>query len=436
MAARTAAVSEPSPTPRKVWQVPATPAPTVSSPPPQPAAPDARRRVEAANLPAAPSPPKPAAPPVVPPAPVPVAAAPAPPKPRAAPSLPASPAPAPPAPARAVAAPAPPARPAATVPAVQPPVANGATARTPAAPAPQPASADEESPVWDKIGADTDDPTAKTDTAPRSARRPAGRKRTTPPPVDTRRLWWLMGGVAVVACILVAVLLWWALRHGSETDKPVAPERPVIRINRKGRPDSASTLREALNRIKAKPGVGGRIILEQDVTDEIRVDIANVTIESPEEGPPFTWKAIEKPGPNAKVLVVYNAADFHLKNVVLDGENRAEALVALTGTCPGTTLENVAFKGIQKYGLWVASCEGGESPDRHVALLGLTFETQKADQSALFFDAGRLPNIPKNRDVTVRNCTFKGPGTKIRIADPAKMESVELPEGIPPVNGG
>ncbi len=434
LAARTTAGGEPSPTPRKLWQVPATPTPTPPSPPPQPAAPDARRRVEAANMPVAPSPPIPAVPPIAPPAPVPVAAAPAPPRPRPAPSLPASPVPAPPAPARAVAAPVqPPARPAPTVSTAQPPVPNGATARAPAAPArapaapaPQPAPAEEESPLWDKLGADTEDPTAKTDTAPRSARRPAaGRKRATPPPVDRRRLWLLIGGVAVVACLLVAVLVGVALRQGPDTDRPVVPDRPVIRVNPSGNPGTVRSLAAAINQIRSKPTLGGRILLGQDVAEEIKVgELQNVTIETEDGRPPVTWKPVEKPT-EQRLLFVSNAADFHLRNVTLDGEGREDALVLLFGTCPGTTLENVAFQGMKKYGIWVRNCEGGQAADRQVSLVGLTFNTSRPDQVGLFFDTlDSIASIPKNRDIVLKNCQFNGPGAKIKVANPDKIERV------------
>jgi serine/threonine protein kinase len=429
LAGRTVSGGEPSPVPRKTWQVPATPAPTTPSPPLAPA--------PAARAPGSPAPVARA-----PASPAPAAAAPAAPSlPRPGPSVPTSPAPATPA-CAAVAPATPAARPADTIPAPQSPAANGAPPRAPSAPAaPRPASppspVEEESPVWDKLGADTDDPTAKVDTAPRRPGRPgAGRKRTAPPPVDRRRLWWLLGGVAATACVLVAVLVWLALRQDSETDKPVVPVRPVIRVNPTGNPGTVRSLTAALNQIRGKPALGGRIILEQDVTEEIEViKLQNVTVETEEGHPPLTWKAVEKRN-GQRLLFLSYAADFHLKNVILDGEGREEALIDLFGTCPGTTLENVEFKGMGKYGVRVLNCEGGQAAGRQVSLSGLTFNTAKPDQVGLFFDTrDNIPSIPKNRDLVVRDCRFNGPGVKIKVADLAKMERVELPDDIKPVVG-
>jgi hypothetical protein len=417
LAGRTVPGGEPSPPPRKTWQVPATPAPAPASPAPAPA-PVARAPVS----------PAPAAPPVSPT--------------RPGPSIPTSPAPAA-VPARAAAAPAPQARPASPVPAPSSPAANGATARAPSAPAaprpaPAPSPVEEESPVWDKLAADTEDPTAKVDTAPRGTGRPgSSRRRNAPPPaVDRRRLWWLLGIVTVAACGLVAGVVWFALHQGSETGKPVVPDRPVIRVNDTGNPGTVRSLSAALSQIRGKAVLGGRIVLEQDVAEEIEViKIQNATIETEEGHPPVTWKPVAKPG-GKRLLFVSYAADFHLKNVILDGEGREEALIDLFGTCPGTTLENVAFKGMGKYGVRVLNCEGGRAAGRQVSLSGLFFHTAKPDQAGLFFDArDNIVAIPRNRDIAVRNCHFDGPGARIKVADPAKLERVEFPNDVQPVAG-
>ena len=163
-----------------------------------------------------------------------------------------------------------------------------------------------------------------------------------------------------------------------------------------------------------------------------RIDISNVTIESEEGHPSFTWKAIENPGPHAKMLTIFNAVDFHLKNVILDGGNRTEALVVLSGTCPGTTLENVTLKGIQNMGCGWPTARAATPPTARFRLLALTIQTEKPDQTGLFFDiSGNIPTIPKNRDISVRKLDFVGPGVKVKTADAAKMERIILPERHP-----
>lgn len=243
-----------------------------------------------------------------------------------------------------------------------------------------------------------------------------------------------MGGAALAASLLVAVLIWVALRLEPDAQRPFIPARPIFFISKSGKSGTLPRIRDALQRIQARPGLGGRIILQQDWAEEVQFDnLPNVTIEG-EEGKAITWKA---PGTLVaqRLLMVSRSPDFRLKNLTLNGEKREEALLLLTLACPGLVLENVTFKGILKYGIWIANCEGGDADGRQVSLQDLTFFTE-AGQTALFFDVtNAVPAIPKDRNITVRNCKFEGPGIKIRVSDPAKLDRVTLPADIPPVVG-
>jgi hypothetical protein len=295
------------------------------------------------------------------------------------------------------------------------------------------AEAEDESPAWDKLAADTGEHAARADTDPTSGRRSSGSRNRLgykSPLQDRRRLWWIVGGVAAGVCLVLALLIWLALRSSRDTGPRAAPpSRPTVFVNRLGKEDSAPSLNAALRRLRGMHQ-GGRIVLQQEVEEEeVLVDFPNVTIES-EDGRPVTWKPPLKPTGN-RLLRINNAADFHLKNVRLDGDNKVEGLVSLFGNCPGTSLERVHFKGMKSFGVWVVNCAGGEAPSRQVSLRGLVFETQRADQVGIFFDfKDNIPLIPKNRDFVIRDCTFGGPGGKIRATYPGRQEHIDLPEGM------
>jgi serine/threonine protein kinase len=411
---------DPSPPPRKVWQVPPSSAsnPVVQvAPPATPAPASAQAPAPPAPAPAPPAPQRKTAPPAVPP----VAAAPIRPP-------PVSPAPAP----RQAAAP--PVKPAANgqariLAAPQPP---------PPAPALPPSTPDtEEGSGWSDFAGETGI-AAHTDTSPRSGR--SGRKRSVQIAGWTwqdRRLWWLIGG-AVAACALAGLLLWLALRSRPEPSQAVAPARPTIFVNQHAGAgqEAAPTVAAALKHIKERSRLGGTIILQQDVAEEIQLESANVTIES-EEGHLFTWKPPPSI-PRQKLLTIYNALNCRIRRLTLDGEGREEALVVLSGNCSGTTLEDVKLKGFRKTGVWVVNCKGDPGSEHQVSLLRLGITTDKAEQSGFFFDLNdQLKAIPNNENIVVRDCTVGGTaGVKVKARLKAALDLVDMqPNLLPPTIG-
>jgi serine/threonine protein kinase len=84
------------------------------------------------------------------------------------------------------------------------------------------ARVDEESPSWGKLAGDTDDLTARVDTAPGLRRKPpsatvrTGRVVTPPPLAERPWFWWAVGGAAAAA-VLLFLLLWWLLTPARRT---------------------------------------------------------------------------------------------------------------------------------------------------------------------------------------------------------------------------
>src|SRR5262249_32615473 len=137
-----------------------------------------------------------------------------------------------------------------------------------------------------------------------------------------------------------------------------------------------------------------------------------------------------------KLLSLYDNDGFHLKGFTLDGGNRAEFLIQLSGRCPGLTLEDLRLTNFVKRGIVVINCEG--TPERRIAFDNLHFLTAQPTQTALYSDVNpsfrSLP--PTNGYLTVRDCEFYGPGAKAKAPKPEFVaKTVELPPGVAVVKG-
>jgi serine/threonine protein kinase len=358
-----AAAGEASPRPRPVWQTPS------SGGPKSPVA-----RPSAAPTPAAPkargSAPRPR---------------------KAAPSAPPAPAFTPPAPAMR-----------------REPGGVRAQAITAAPPAP----AAEEAVTWGALG-DTADGVKRQNT-PSSARRasPGSRRRlpSTPAATDRRYLWWIIGGSAAGVCVLVVLLLCLVFRSSPENSATTG--ETLIYVNKSGENGAAKTLEDALKRAKQQQSGAVRILLQNDIAELGRISSPNITIESDGDRA-VTWKPPAQVGGSVKTLIlIYNAENFHLRGVTLDGDNRMEILVNMAGNCAGTSLKDLKLRGFTRNGLECTNCNGG-TVDRRVVLSNLTFQTGKANQTGLYFDHRDNLQFPPNYMIVVRNASMEGPGTRI-----------------------
>jgi hypothetical protein len=296
---------------------------------------------------------------------------------------------------------------------------------------------DEEANAWDQLVEATDSRSGRSDSTPRTGTRARSgshkRLAAQPPgagPADRRMLWWILGGAAA-ACVLAGVLIWWALRPKPEaastsTGTNAAPTY-IVTDQRPPASDVVSNLDTALKRIKQRPKVGGRIILEQDVAEEVRIeDLENVTIEA-REGQAVTWK----PPPNGttgKLLTLQKTPNFHLRGLALDGQGREEALVSVFGNCHGTTLDDVVFRSFRRCGVWITNCKGEESPDRHVVFSRLRIDTTGPQQCGFYFDLNpRMRDVYTNEYIALRGCTVAGKATaKVRAKSPEAVAKVDL----------
>jgi hypothetical protein len=287
----------------------------------------------------------------------------------------------------------------------QPPAAQVSTLPRQAV-TPEPAPAEDSGGIaWERLTSDTDNPSARTDTAvhgPRSHVSAVDQFRRHP------YFWYFVAAGIFILIVLVGIL--WTMFRGSTDQKASSTSRgprTFYVTTQKDKPDSFSTIEAAL--LKARQG--DRIVVQKDVHEEqLLLEDGRygnrVTIEA--EGRvlwrmPKTLKD-QKPA----FIELFKTEDLHLKGFTLDGDNRVDDLVALFGRCPGLTLEDITCQGFKRSAVNISHCSGRS--DRPVSLSGLRAVTTKKVEAALLF--GFQPNIidPRGNDhIRVVNCMFVGP---------------------------
>ncbi len=259
-----------------------------------------------------------------------------------------------------------------------------------------------------------------------------------PPTAPMGKFGWIIGiaSAIVLGLIVVAGIAAWIFGGASNPTPPVNAGPLVFQVNPRGGNNASTSLAEVLARLRGK-NKPARIIVQDDLAEsDVLVNVPNVVIEA-EEGKTIHWRPSPKEGAT-KLFAVYKAEGVRIKGFTLDGDNRIDILVNLFHRCPGTKLEDLKLQGFRKYGIWVTNCEGGESQDRRVQFNRLEFVTIRPEQTALFFsiEPGIRDAIPKNRYFAFHDCTFVGPGTKVKTPDLASVAHIDWPADVKPVPAG
>jgi serine/threonine protein kinase len=259
-----------------------------------------------------------------------------------------------------------------------------------------------------------------------------------PPNAPSRSLRWVIGlsSALVVGLVLVAGIVAWMFGGGSGSSTPNNTGSVVFHVNPRGGNNTSTSIAEVLQRLRGKSKQPARIIVQEDIAEsDVLIDVSNLAIEA-EEGKTIRWRPSAKPGAN-KLFALHKAEGVHIKGFILDGENRIDLLLNLFHHCPGTKLEDLRLQGFKKYGIWVTNCSGGEGAERRIQFNRLAFVTTRDDQAALYFsiEPGIQNLIPKNRFFAFHDCSFEGPGAKVKTKDPATLEQIDWPNGVQPVKG-
>lgn len=239
-----------------------------------------------------------------------------------------------------------------------------------------------------------------------------------------RRQWIIIGaaGGGVLLLVILFVLGLYFLVFG---DKPKS-QGPVIGgpgevqagpdtwfVSKKEDKDF-KTLTEALQR--AKPG--DRIVVrDQEFYDAPLVLAGNalgkkdITIEALQGA---VLRASSQHSPREPLLSIDRVDGLKLKGFVLDGENKMEELIRISGSCPGLTLENLRLRNFKRTGIHVSGCNNRRG--REARLQGLQIDLPAAtarDKHTPGPAALGFYSVPGqfmvSQFVIVQDCRFEGP---------------------------
>jgi hypothetical protein len=284
------------------------------------------------------------------------------------------------------------------------------TAPAPAAPGPV---TEDEAP-WEHLSPDTDDLTARADTAPRPAVKSGSSRKYPVIKGPAPRNWAahrtsILIALAIGACILVGVVVAVVLALlGPSKSKETGDNRPppgnVLVVSHDG---AVRSVFEALK--KAQPGDRIRVrdaVQECVVLKERRFQ--NLTIESEDANKPVTWTFPADPRGMPQLIDVQNVEGLTIQHLVLDGGDRANEVVRLHGNCPGLKLDDLKIKGFKQSGVLITNCGG--TPEKPVSLLHLRFfaDNKQRDAGIAFKHVDGWANPPQNQHIIVQSCYFEG----------------------------
>ncbi len=261
----------------------------------------------------------------------------------------------------------------------------------------------------------------------------------------------LYAGLAALAAIMVAVagfFIWKAVSSDDDTPPPPPKIRGAV-VYEVGPDARYRTIRLVLENRENPIRPGDTIVLLGDThNEELRIDehearsIKGITIQSKDPKKPVVWKPTATAKDPAYLILLNDAEDFHIRNLILDGDNRSKNLVQLLCDCRNVRLDNVEMRNFVEAGVRFTNCVA--TADRPVMLSRVN---SKGDKSPLLFEVlSAYKNHPKNDGIIVRDdCKMEGnfkipvrglkPGdNKITLPKDlqAKVEAVTQPPMPPP----
>jgi eukaryotic-like serine/threonine-protein kinase len=301
------------------------------------------------------------------------------------------------------------------------------------APQPEPI-AEEESPPWEQLSPDTDDLTARADTAPRSAHKrvPAPKqsksKALLEDPKKRRILWIILAVICFFALAGATAVISSAFFGKSKSKTSGEDSPPALGKTLFVRQDGAyRKISEALK--DAQPG--DHIRVGVNVQENVLLEgkrFQSLTIESEDSNRPVTWSFPTDAKGVAQILDIRNVEGVTVRGFVMDGGDRANEIVRLYGNCPGLKLDDLKLKGFKQYGIVVSNCAG--TSDRPVTLSRLRFfgdEKLQRDAAIRFQFVKAIVDPPLNRFIKVQSCSTQNSFKERYSIDPAGNDAtVEL----------
>jgi eukaryotic-like serine/threonine-protein kinase len=213
----------------------------------------------------------------------------------------------------------------------------------------------------------------------------------------------------LVAVLVASALIGLLLRFGILGPKASSPphEPVVLKVSHSGEPGTFPNIQMAL--LKAQPG--DRILVTEEIWEEALQLTGDdglgreVSIEGGlPSGKPVQWRLPRSHKEDQPLLKLSGFSSLAVRGFVLDGQDRVQNLIVLSGSCPGLTLEDLHLKGFQRSALCFRDCKGSSDMPMSVHRVRVT-PTREAG-SALTFDAQADDG---NANIAVADCRFEGP---------------------------
>jgi hypothetical protein len=116
------------------------------------------------------------------------------------------------------------------------------------------------------------------------------------------------------------------------------------------------------------------------------------------------------------LLRISGGAELTMERFTLDGQDRVNDLVSLTGSSAGLTLEDLDLHGFRQNGVVLHDCNGSE--EQPITLQGLRIASTRPASSAVFLEAREGET---NSYIRILDCCFEGPyQVAVRLHGPAR----------------
>ncbi len=281
---------------------------------------------------------------------------------------------------------------------------------------------------WERLTPDTDNPSARVDTATSRSRLASSRGFRHHP-----YFWWIVVGASALALGIVILVLGVLSRtlSGTKTDgkSTRTAAKSFLVAGQADKPDSFLTIRDALKHTRP----GDRILVQKGIHEEQLLledgrGAKGVTIEG--DGPGGTrvvWRLPKNvKGKKPRFIEISRTEGLNLKGFTLDGDGRVEDLVVLFGRCPGLTLEDLHFKGFTRCAVNVFHCVGkAQSPLSFVRLRAVATEPATSapkitpEAAMIFSFRDNILDPKENQFIRVQDCLFAGPyQSAVQMAGP------------------
>jgi hypothetical protein len=235
-----------------------------------------------------------------------------------------------------------------------------------------------------------------------------------------RYFWYFVAAGVFFVILLIGIL--WGMFRGSPAPKVGSSSRAPRTLYvtaQKDKADDFALVGDAV--LRARPG--DRIVVQKDVHEEQLLlkdgrwgNRITIEGEAPSGGH-VLWR-MPKSVKDHAFIELFTTEDLHLKGFTLDGDNRADDIVALFGRCPGLTLEDISCQGFNRSAIHISHCSG--RADKPVSIVGLHATTVKKVEAALLFSFRQSIVDPRDNDhMRISRCTFIGPyESAVKLAGP------------------